>query len=324
MAAPLALVTGASGYVASHLIDHLLSKGFRVRGTVRSVADPTKVSHLTSRFPTLELFEADLLVPGTFDSAVEGCDYVFHTASPFQLVVEDPQRDLVDPALKGTQNVLSSVRKYKDAIKRVVVTSSVAAIVDKPREGHVFTEEDWNLVSTVDFEPYRFSKRIAEEEAWNFAKETGVSLVTVNPSLVLGPPLSSRVDSFSVGLVKGFLEGKFKESGAKASCFGCVDVRDVAAAHFKVATIPEAKGRYMVTSEKGISHLQLAQILHRNGFEAYPLPDKEESPVVYVPQFSTKKAREELHLEFTPIEKSLVDMANALLELKIVTPLANA
>jgi len=233
----------------------------------------------------------------------------------------------------------------------VVVTSSVAAIVGtfssflfakgvflyfcslsiysfhpntgKPQEGHKFTEEDWNRSSTVDFEPYRYSKRVAEEAAWEFAKETGVSVVTVNPALVLGPPLSSRVDSFSVNVVRGFLEGKFKATGAKPSCFGCVDVRDVAEAHVRAATTPEAKGRYMVTSESGISQFELAQMLKRNGFEKYPLPDFEESPVTHVPLFDTKKVRQELGLEFTPIEKSVTDMAQALIDLKIVAPISN-
>ena len=107
----VAVVTGASGYVAGHVIQQLISKGYTVKGSVRSLADDGKVGHLRALFPALELFEADLLVDGSFDAAVAGADVVFHTASPFIRVVADPQRDLVDPAVLGTLNVLRSVHR---------------------------------------------------------------------------------------------------------------------------------------------------------------------------------------------------------------------
>lgn len=109
----------------------------------------------------LTLVEADLLKEGSFDDAVAGCDYVFHTASPFVISVENPQRDLIDPALLGTRNVLTSVAKHKDQIKRVILTSSVAAvrgIGSVPKNGKVFTEEDWNTVSTIDTAVRGFSQ----------------------------------------------------------------------------------------------------------------------------------------------------------------------
>lgn len=101
----------------------------------------------------ITLFEADLLQPGTFDAAVTGCSYVFHTASPFIHQVADPQRDLIDPAVNGTRNVLESVVKHKPHVKRVILTSSVAAIRGVGSvavNGKIFTEEDWNSVATID------------------------------------------------------------------------------------------------------------------------------------------------------------------------------
>jgi len=106
-------VTGASGYIAGPIINLLFERGYQVKASVRSLSDPTKTSHLKTLFPSLQLFEADLLKEGSFDEAFKDCDFVIHTASPFQLQVSDPQKDLVDPALKGTLNVLNAVKKFK-------------------------------------------------------------------------------------------------------------------------------------------------------------------------------------------------------------------
>jgi dihydroflavonol-4-reductase len=115
---PTVVVTGASGFIAGHIIEQLLAKGYKVKGSVRSLADGTKVKHLHDNFPGLELFEADLLAPGSFDDAIAGSDYVIHTASPFIISVADPQRDLLDPAIKGTINVLEAVKKCAFGIRR--------------------------------------------------------------------------------------------------------------------------------------------------------------------------------------------------------------
>ncbi len=105
------VVTGASGFIAGHVIEQLLAKGYRVKGSVRSLADEGKVKHLREKFHGLELFEADLLSEGSFDAAVAGADYVVHTASPFIITVADPQRDLIEPAVKGTLNVLWAAKR---------------------------------------------------------------------------------------------------------------------------------------------------------------------------------------------------------------------
>jgi len=206
----IVLVTGASGYIAGHVIQLLLQKGFEVRGTVRSLSNPQKNSHLNELFPKLQLYEADLLTPGSFDKAVENCEYIFHTASPFQIEgVTDPQKELIDPAVKGTENVLNSVAKVGKSVKRVILTSSVAAIIGNKPPEYVFSEVDWNMDSTIqNGQAYRLSKRLAEEFAWKFCKENNIDMVAINPGFVVGPPLSDRVDGTSVKLVKGFF-GRF-------------------------------------------------------------------------------------------------------------------
>lgn len=121
-------VTGASGFIASHVIEQLIKAGYQVNGTVRSLSNQERIQHLKSQFSgDLDLFEADLLQPGSFDKAFEGCSAVFHTASPFQLQVADPIKDLVEPAVHGTVNVLESVKKA--SISTVILTSSIAAVV---------------------------------------------------------------------------------------------------------------------------------------------------------------------------------------------------
>jgi len=104
MSKVLVLVTGASGYLASQIVAHLVSKKkYEVRGTVRSLE---KAKHLQKLFPEVKLFEADLLKDGSFEAALKDVEIVFHTASPFQFAVKDAEKDLIEPALKGTLNVL--------------------------------------------------------------------------------------------------------------------------------------------------------------------------------------------------------------------------
>nr|GMD61774.1 cinnamoyl-CoA reductase 1-like [Ipomoea batatas] len=148
-------VTGASGYIASWIVKFLLQRGYIVKATVRypglfsslSLHDPKKTEHLLSlegAKERLHLFKADLLEEGSFDSVVEGCEGVFHTASPFFHNVTDPQAELIDPAVKGTLNVLGSCAKTP-SVQKVVVTSSIAAVAynGKPRTPEVVVDETW-------------------------------------------------------------------------------------------------------------------------------------------------------------------------------------
>ena len=199
------LVTGASGFIATHLIEQLLGKGYAVRGTVRSPEKARAQGYLTSLAgaENLELVAADLMTDGAFDAAVEGCEYVMHTASPYVVTVDDPQRDLVDPAVKGTRSVLSACHS-SPSVRRVVLTSSMAAITDEP-DGRVLSEDDWNTESSLTRNPYYYSKTMAERAAWRFIEDESphFDLVVINPVLVLGPEHSDgvirRIRSWSTG-----------------------------------------------------------------------------------------------------------------------------
>jgi len=265
--------------------------------------------------------EADLLTEGSFDLAVTGCEWVFHTASPFFSVPKaDPFKELVEPALKGTLNVLNAVERA-GCVKRVVLTSSIAAVASFSAPiDHIYSESDWNLDGTIEKEPYRYSKRVAEEAAWEFAKGKKWDLVVINPGFILGPPLSSRTDSTSVKTMKSMLDGTGAANGVGgAFAFPVVDVRDVAEGHLRAAENQKASGRYLMGCTDGVTHLEYCQILQKSGkFLKYPIPTKEAVPLSRRFKIDNSKVQRELGMKLRPLEETIVDMADALIELGIV------
>jgi len=325
---PLVAVTGASGYIAGVLIDLLLKKGYRVNGTVRSLADKAKVAHLEKDLSGVRLFEADLLAVGSFKAAFAGCKIIFHTASPFQLSVEDPQRDLVDPALKGTINVIQEALAV-ETVDTIVVTSSVAATRrwDKP-EDYVLTEADWNETASVSHMPYPYSKVVAERAAWDLvakhnaaAAAKPVRLVCINPSSVIGPPFGTRVDGQSMKSLLALVNGQNVEKGYAPMRLPTIDVRDVAAAHVAAAENPAASGRYLCTSRRTASNEEIASIIRKHFPQlAHKVPDHYAPGNMSVDVITdTSKLERELGIHLIPLETSIVDMITKLIQVGIVT-----
>ena len=271
------MVTGATGYVAGRIIEKLLTEGLTIHATVRDPQNKESVKYLeqlANKLPgSIHFFKADLLKEGSFDEAMKGCQLVFHTASPFIRNVKNPQKDLVDPAKKGTKNVLESANRT-DSVERVVVTSSCAAIYGDAKDllslpNQTITEENWNTTSTLSHSPYSFSKTEAEREAWNIANDQNRwQLVTINPSLVLGPGINPHATSESFTIVKQMGKGDFK-MGAPDFNIGCVDVRDLAVAHYKAGITPHAKGRYIISGHNS-GFLELAAFV-KEKFPNYPI-----------------------------------------------------
>lgn len=279
---PTALVTGASGYLASWIVRYLLEAGWTVHATVRSIAQTEKTAHLTelaAPFPgKLRFFEADLLRPGSFAAAMEGCQVVFHTASPFLTgKVKDPEAQLITPAVAGTRNVLETVDATL-SVQRVVLTSSVAAIYADATdltmtENGVFTEAYWNQTASLSYQPYSYSKTRAEQAAWEIAQaQNRWDLVVINPSFILGPSLTHRNDSASIDFMIKMGDGAYG-IGMPEMELGIVDVRDVAQAHMAAATMSEASGRHIVTSET-VGMLRIGQILREHFGSRYPFPSR--------------------------------------------------
>ena len=239
------LVTGVSGFVGSRVVEALLAAGHSVRGTVRSLAKAPKLDGLPGS-DRLELVEADLLSPGSFDAAAKDAVGVIHTASPYQIEAKDPQKELVDPALEGTMEVLGAALQ-SSSVRRVVFTSSMVAVTDSP-EPRVMNEDDWNTQSSLERNPYYYSKAVAERAAWRFMEERKPSwdLVVVNPSVVIGPSLVPSVNT-STKIFADLLNGAYPAILDLAWSF--VDVRDVAHAHLRALEVPTAKGRHVCVAE---------------------------------------------------------------------------
>lgn len=327
------LVTGGSGYVASWIVRYLLEDGRQVRATVRDPDKPTGLEHLhalDSEHPgKLTLHRADLLDQGSFTAAMDGCQLVIHTASPFLLgAVRNPEQELVRPALEGTRNVLCSVNDT-ESVTRVVLTSSVVAIYGDNADmagKDCFTEADWNTTSTLDHQAYSYSKTVAEREAWaTQGAQQRWDLVTIHPSLVLGPALTTVSASGSMTTMRHFVDLTMA-AGAPALQMGTVDVRDVARAHIAAGFTPEAHGRYVVNSEVvsmlGIGTMLRRQFGGRLSFPARELPKfmiKLAAPVAgltrkYVDRnvgwplcLDSSRARAELGIEFRPAQESVVE-----------------
>lgn len=276
------MVTGANGYVASWLVKRLLDEGMTVHAAVRSPENDKKTGHLKAAAAqskgSIKFFKGDLLTPGSYREAMEGCELVYHTASPFTLDVKDPQKELIDPAVNGTENVLTSAKEVS-SVKRVVLTSSCAAIytdaidtVNAP--GGRLTEEVWNTTASLDYQPYSLSKTLAEKKAWEIAEtQNQWDLVAINMPGVFGPPLNPHSNtSESMNILKMLGGGEFN-MGAPKMGIGLVDVRDVAEAHYLAGYTPEAQGRY-ITSAHDTDLLGMAEVLLPKYGDTFPLPTR--------------------------------------------------
>ncbi|XP_006656267.1 cinnamoyl-CoA reductase 1-like [Oryza brachyantha] len=250
-------VTGAGGFVASWLVKLLLSRGrYTVHGTVRDPGD-AKNAHLAAldgAAERLRLFKADLLDYGSMAAAIAGCDDVFHVACPVLLHAPNPEVDLLAPAVTGTMNVLKACSEAK--VGRVVMVSSVSAVMVNPAwpEGKAMDEDCWSDVeecrATENW--YTLGKTIAEIEAFDHAKRSGLDLVTLCPSLVIGPLLQSTVNASST-VILGCLK---VDCEVKIKLRNFVDVRDVADALLLLYETPGVSGRYICNSHaRKMSHI---------------------------------------------------------------------
>lgn len=241
------LITGISGYLGSFVCDTFLKNGtFKVRGTVRDTKNAKKIDPLRKafgeNFDEIELVEADLLNPESLDRAVQGCDYVVHTASPVPDKGEPKDENiLIKPAVEGTLAVLRAAHKYK--VKRVVITSSLSAVVMKNPENvrERYDETDWSDLDACG--AYDKSKTLAEKAAWDFVhslkEEERFEFVSINPVFILGPALVPTDSSPTA--VKMLLQGKIPF--VPKVMLVVVDVREVALAHLNAILVDEAKNQ---------------------------------------------------------------------------------
>lgn len=328
------LVTGASGYVAGWIIKYLLEEGHTVHATVRDPNKESSTAHLKAiaekASGTIHFFKADLLTPGAFKEAMVGCEIVMHTASPFVLNVKDPVKDLLDPALNGTENVLNTANEIS-SVKRVVLTSSTVSIfgdnIDFVNSGKTALDEsDWNTTSSTKHQPYSYSKVAAEKRAWKIAKaQDQWDLVTINPSGIWGPSLTKTSKSATIDLLLQLADGRSK-AGVPDLKLPFVDVRNVAKAHLKAAFTPTASGRHLIMNEV-LTMKEMADTLREKYGDKYPFPTKVlpkwliwllasfggttrqfvSKNVGLDLQFSNEKSIRELGIHYIPTKQTLID-----------------
>ncbi len=345
----LCLVTGASGYIAGHVIKQLLERGeVRVRGTVRSLKNE-KNEKLRSLVPDakypLELVEGDLLNAESWIEAVKGCSKVYHVASPFPRGTPRDENEVITPAVEGTLNVLKACAEA-GTVKRVVFTSSIAAVSNgmNGENGRTYTSDDWSIEENCG--SYEKSKLLAEKAAWDFVKQLEedkkFELVAINAAVVFGPFASpTSVNSTSVSIISDILNNKIPAFPRVS--MPSVDVRDVAKAHLAAMEKPEAAGNRFVLYSKSIWMRDMADTIaaefkpmgykissmnlpkfglwivkwfSADAKQMYPLVDKEFS-------YDTTKLKDILGIEPIDLNATIIDTCYSLIEYGVVPKTAN-
>jgi nucleoside-diphosphate-sugar epimerase len=316
----------------------LLGQGYEVRTTVRDLGREQEVRDAVSAGGQdggkLLVLSADLTSDAGWGDAVAGCDYVLHVASPFPPVQPKDPDELIVPAREGTRRVLGAA--LAAGVKRTVVTSSVAAIAGGAKTPGPLTEEDWTDLEFDGLSPYVRSKTIAEQAAWQLAREQGAEqrLATVNPGAILGP-LLSRDASYSLEAIERLLKGI---PGTPKVGFSFVDARDVADLQVKTMLAPEAGGQRFIAVTEFLWMAELAAILRRElGEDATKVPTRSvpnfvvRAMALFDPgirsitnqlgkklTYSSEKARAQLGWTTRPLEQTIAETGRSMVDLGVV------
>lgn len=331
------LLTGGSGFIAAHILDILLQHGHSVVTTVRSQEKANKIAENHEDFGKDKLDFAiveDIAQEGAFDKAVISdppFEAVIHTASPFHFNVTDVQKQLLDPAIIGTTGVLKSIKKSAPTVKRVVITSSFASIVDGAqgtRPGHTYSESDWNPITAEEAPAnpangYRASKTFAERAAWDFIEQEkpNFSLATMCPPLVLGPIVHylNSLDGLNTSnqRIRDIMLGKAKDEIPATGTFIWVDVRDLALCHVLAAEKEDAANKRFFITAGYFSNREIATIIGKH----YPqykdvLPSSStpggDYPEDGIYKYDNERVLKVLGVKFRSLDESIVDTVKSL------------
>jgi dihydroflavonol-4-reductase len=324
-------VTGASGFIAKHVVQQLLAADYRVRGTLRTPERAAEVRDAVLQGPAadsdagsrLSFVTLDLATDQGWDEALEGASALVHTASPFPLAQPADEQSVIAPAVQGTLRALRAAQKA--GVDRVVMTSSSVAIMFRePEAGRpVLDERDWTDLDHPCATPYARSKTLAERAAWNFVREEapGMRLTTINPAFVLGPPLDRHYGT-SLKVIERLLRGR--DPMLPRFGFPTVDVRDIALMHMRALERPAAAGQRYIGGDEFLWFRDMALAL-RDGpvgrsvvtrqapdmaVRLLALFDREIRTIVpnlgRIDRISADKARNELGVQFRSAREAVV------------------
>ena len=330
------LVTGATGYIGLHCIDQLLKQGYAVNGSVRSPDRKDEIydSLNKNNTPTdnLSIYTFNLTDDEGWDEGMSGCDYLLHVASPISLDAQEEEY-FVGPAVAGVERALKFAKKHQ--VKKVVLTSSVAAIFETTVLKQYYDESDWSDPNKPEINHYAKSKTLAEMAAWDFIKNEGnpFEFAVINPALVIGPSLSSDLGE-SNKAISLLVTGKMPITVPLQ--FGYVDVRDVASAHILAMQNPASNGERFALSEKDLWYEDVAKLLRTNGFNKAPKINLPKWAAKFLALFSneikfalptigrvrsvknTSKAKDILGWDPRPAEDSILEVAEQIKALDFI------
>ncbi|CAL9084598.1 unnamed protein product [Musa textilis] len=291
------VVTGASGYVGSWLVMKLLQNGYIVRATVRDPSNQKKVKpllDLPGSAERLSIWRADLDEEGSFAEVIKGCEGVFHVATPMDFESKDPENEIIKPTING---VLGIMRACKEAgtVKRVVFTSSAGTVNVQEHQQPEYDESSW---SSMEFcrrvkmtgWMYFVSKTLAEKAAWEFAKDNGIHLISIIPTLVVGPFITTTMPPSMITALSLITGNEAHYSILKQ--VQLVHLDDLCDTHIFLYEHPNAQGRYICSSHDATIY-DLAKMF-KERYPQYNIPQKFEGideDILRV-HFSSKKLME--------------------------------
>ncbi|EMG50676.1 GRP2 putative NADPH-dependent methylglyoxal reductase GRP2 [Candida maltosa Xu316] len=319
-------VSGANGYIAQHVVKQLLEKNYKVVGSVRSESKGEDLSKLVNSKDFSYVVVPDIAIKGAFDKALETHPDIttfIHTASPVTFRVQDPIKEIVNPAVEGTKNVLNAVKEHGKQVKHLVFTSSVAAVKSpKPDLSKILTEDAWNPITleqvTDGLTGYSASKKFTEKALWDYVKKESpqFKVTAVNPSFVFGPQAYAIKDKSQLNLSADIVAQVFRlKPDDKIEPFAGVfiDVRDVAKAHLAAFENKEAIGQRLVLINGAFSTDLIADIVKKNFPQAQiPSGDLARSKQIVkekVGKSDTSRTNKILGFDFISVEKSIIDTA---------------
>jgi len=250
-------VTGVNGHIGNHIVKDLLEHGYHVKGSVRDLSDDNKTKHVLKHASDLgleerlELVQGDILDADNWTEMIRGCDSLFHTATIYSNTKDG--KLIIETALLGTTHLLTAAREA--GIKRVIYTSSVAAVGNTPK-GRAKTEDDWQSVRSS---PYIIAKTDSERKAWKLAEEFGLDLRVINPSAVIGGGFVNPTPS--VNFFPDIINGNVPL--APKIPLSIVHVKDVAIAHRKAYEIDDADGRFILAPHNNLTLVDVCRIVKK-------------------------------------------------------------